>query len=175
MPNGGSDCCGTCWFNKKNKGQAGYRHARDPEPAFCIIRDHQIEAPFWMYCANHPHRSSNKDPIPIGPVTIDRGHGRQVWIQSPDTEEIRLHLLELLSKVEQQPEEEYPIGIYRDEVVVWQLGEFREARAIEDLERIARFSPRKTTGEPFHRTRASLVQAAERALERIKAGPEESV
>jgi len=34
MPNGGSDCCGTCWFNARNKGEARYEHARDPEPNF---------------------------------------------------------------------------------------------------------------------------------------------
>jgi len=29
MPDGGSDCCGTCWFNERNKGEAGYAHADD--------------------------------------------------------------------------------------------------------------------------------------------------
>jgi hypothetical protein len=24
MPNGGSDCCGTCWFNSTHQGQVGY-------------------------------------------------------------------------------------------------------------------------------------------------------
>ena len=43
MPNGGSDCCGTCWFNAKNKGEKGYGHAKDPEPAFCTIRALPIE------------------------------------------------------------------------------------------------------------------------------------
>ena len=28
MPNGGSDNCGTCWFNERNKGEVGF----DPEP-----------------------------------------------------------------------------------------------------------------------------------------------
>jgi len=38
MPNGGSDCCGTCWFNARNKGEAGYGHALATEPARCTIR-----------------------------------------------------------------------------------------------------------------------------------------
>ena len=68
MPNGGSDCCGTCWFNAKNKGQAGYDHASDHEPAFCTIRSLPIEDAFYTYCGNHPHRTPERDPIPIGPV-----------------------------------------------------------------------------------------------------------
>jgi hypothetical protein len=55
MPNGGSDCCGTCWFNARNKGEAGYAHADDPEPKFCTIRGLAIENSFWTYCGNHPH------------------------------------------------------------------------------------------------------------------------
>ena len=47
MPNGGSDCCGTCWFNLRNKGEVGYDHADDEdEPNYCIIRELDIEVPF---------------------------------------------------------------------------------------------------------------------------------
>ena len=98
MPNGGSDCCGTCWFNARNKGEAGYGDADDPEPNFCTIRGLAIENPFWTYCGNHPHRRPDRDPIPIGPVFIDAGgypYGRKQWQPSPDTEEVRQHLLEL--------------------------------------------------------------------------------
>jgi hypothetical protein len=135
MPNGGSDCCGTCWFNARNKGEAGYAHADGPEPAFCTIRDLPIDDPFYTYCSNHPHRRPQRDPIPIGPVFT--GDSRELWQPSPDTEEVRQHLLSLLAGMGQQPASEYPIGIYSDEVVVWQLGEFREPRAVEGLRRIA--------------------------------------
>ena len=67
----------------------------------------------------------------------------------------------------EQPEEEYPIGIYLDEIVIWQLGEFKEQGAIEYLQRIANFDPEATTGEPFHRVRASTVRAAEEAIKKI--------
>src|SRR5687768_955859 len=90
MPNGGSDCCGTCWFNVKNKGEAGYAHTGDPEPAFCSIRGLLIEDPFYTYCANHPHRRPERDAIPIGPVFT--GEEREMWQDSPDTEEVREHL-----------------------------------------------------------------------------------
>ena len=68
MPNSGSDCCGTCWFNAKSKGEAGYGHATDPQPAFCTIRRVPIADPFYTYCGNHPHRRPERDLIPIGPV-----------------------------------------------------------------------------------------------------------
>lgn len=126
MPNGGSDCCGTCWFNARNKGETGYEHADDPEPAFCSIRNCPIDGdPFYTYCSNHPHRRPERDRVPIGPVyTGDSSGARQDWQSSPDTEEIRQHLIFLLNAQDLQPPSEYPIGVYADEVVVWQLGEF---------------------------------------------------
>ena len=134
MPNGGSDCCGTCWFNRANGGNAGYDH-RDPsvEP-YCEIRGVAIEDPFYTYCANHPHRRPDRDPIPMGPITRYAGDGmsneREVWHPSPDSEEIREHLLEMLKGlVEHASDDRYPIGPSLAEVVIRQLGEFREERA----------------------------------------------
>jgi hypothetical protein len=101
MPNGGSDCCGTCWFNAKNKGAAGYAHASDAETDYCTIRELPIDDPFYTYCGNHPHRRPDRDTVPIGPVFIDKGNGRRLWKPSPDTEEVRLHLLDLLGKIDQ--------------------------------------------------------------------------
>ena len=172
MPNGGSDCCGTCWFNARNKGEAGYDHADDPEPHFCTIRGLAIENPFWTYCTNHPHHRPNRDPIPIGPVFVDAGgypYGRKRWQPSPDTDEVRLHLFELVRAIQEQPTEEYPAGAYSDEMVVWQLGEFGEKRTVEELRRIASFSPEASTGR-FGRTRESLVAAAKEALAKLGEG-----
>ena len=76
-------------------------------------------------------------------------------------------LLNLLARIKEQPNQEYPIGIYRDELVAWQLGEFREQRATSDLERIAKFDSRPSAGEPLRRSRASLVKVAEVALMKI--------
>ena len=140
MPNGGSDCCGTCWFNARNKGEAGYGHSHDPEPAVCLIRSLPIENPFYTYCGNHPHRRPDRDPIPIGPVFTGDGSGaREIWMPSPDTEEIRAHLLTLLDEIGQEPASEYPLGDYRDEIVVRQLGVFGERRALPRLEAIVAF------------------------------------
>lgn len=168
MPNGGSDCCGTCWFNAKNKGEAGHGHAQDPEPAICTIRNLPIEDPFYTYCGNHPRRRPERDPIPIGPVfTGDYTGARTFWKPSPDTEEIRQHLLTLVGAIVEQPATEYPIGVYTDEIAVWQLGEFRDARAVESLRRIASFRPDSAETGPFGRTRHNLVRLAREALEKI--------
>ncbi len=166
MPNGGSDCCGTCWFNSRNKGRAGYDHTNASEPSYCTIRDLAIEDAFWTYCGNHPHRRPDRDRIPIGPVFVDDGNGRRIWKPSPDTAEIRGHLLALLTQISSQPSEEYPIGVYADELVVWQLGEFREPRAAVELKRIAGFPPTTTVGR-FGRTNANLAILATEALEKI--------
>jgi len=170
MPNGGSDCCGTCWFNARNKGEAGQRHADRSIPAVCTIRDLPIETPFYTYCANHPHRSRKRDPIPIGPVlTGDSTGHRKFWKPSPDTDEVRQHLLDLLSEMQERPATEYPIGVYRDEVIVWQLGEFRESRTVEGLRRIAAFDPTASESGPFGRNREKLVALAHEALSKIQA------
>lgn len=170
MPNGGSDCCGTCWFNARNQGQAGSRHADRSIPAHCTIRDLPLANPFYIYCGNHPHRCRERDPIPIGPVfTGDSSGRREFWRPSPDTEDVRRHLLDLLAAVQEQPATEYPIGAYRDEVVVWQLGEFREARAVADLKRLAGFDPAASEEGPFGRTRRRLVALAQEALGKIAA------
>lgn len=169
MPNGGSDCCGTCWFNAKNKGQSGYDHADDSEPDYCAIRSLAIENPFYTYCANHPHRRPERDPVPIGPVFTGNSLGeREFWKPSPDTEEIRRHLLFLLGCMEEQPDSEYPFGNYCDEVVVWQLGAFQEARAAEPLRRIVSFDASAAESGPFGRTRESLVRLAQEALDAIE-------
>jgi hypothetical protein len=172
MPNGGSDCCGTCWFNAKNKGEAGYEHSGDPEPDFCKIRDLSIDDPFYTYCANHPHRNPGKIEIPIGPVfTGDSTGRRDIWQPSPDTEAVRSCLLDLLSAIVETPDPEYPIGIYLDDVVIWQLGEFKEARAVPDLERIAAFDPSAQSEGPLVRDRSAAVHLAGEALAKIRGEP----
>jgi hypothetical protein len=167
MPNGGSDCCGTCWFNARNKGEAGFAHAENPEPTFCTIRGFAIERPFETFCGNHPYRRPGRDPIPIGPAFVtDDELGRRLWLPSSDAEEIRQHLLELLRNIEEKPAREYPLGAHADETVVWQLGEFRETRAIPGLRRILSFRP-DAKARPFARTRESLIDEANKALAKI--------
>ena len=168
MPNGGSDCCGTCWFNPRARAASEGDPAQRTIGHYCEIRGLAIERAYWTYCANHPHRSPARDPIPIGPVMVGKDLVREIWQLSPDTEAIRLHLLELAARIEEEPRREYPMGAYRDEVVVWQLGEFREKRAVPKLERVAGFDPNASAGEPLFRSRKTLVELARRALIRIR-------
>ena len=147
MPNGGSDCCGTCWFNRTNQGERDWqRHADESIEPYCDIRSQAIEDPFYTYCANHPHRRPDRDRIPIGPIFRFAGdyssNAREVWVESPDTEEIRLHLLELLDEFfTMVSQDRYPIGPGIGEVVIRQLGEFREERALVRLRWIGKEVP----------------------------------
>jgi hypothetical protein len=90
-----------------------FLHDGDPELAFCSIRNLSIDDPFYTYCANRPHRRPD-DAIPIGPVFIFTGEGREEWQDSTDTEEVREHLLALLADIPEQPQPEYPVGYYAD-------------------------------------------------------------
>jgi hypothetical protein len=169
MPNGGSDCCGTCWFNTKNKGEAGYEHSRGPDPDFCRIRQISIQDPFYTYCANHPHRMPGKVQIPVGSVYKGDSQGnRQVLVPLPDTPENRFIHLKLLEQIREGLREEYPIGIPAPVAIIEQLTEWGEVRAIPDLEIIAAVGI--AGGEPeFHElTNVRTVLAARSALERLK-------
>lgn len=168
MPNGGSDCCGTCWFNRTNRGERDWQtHADRSLPPFCEIRNLAIEDPFYTYCANHPHRRPDRDPMPIGPVTRHAGWddgdtsapGRYVWKRSPDSEDIRQHLLTLLNSLSDHLDKDYyPLGHGLGQTIVWQLGEFKERRAVRGLERI-----RKHDGW-------GLGSSARKALAKIRSG-----
>ncbi len=188
MPNGGLDNCGECWFNARNKGEVemGHKHSHDKEEHYCIIRKLPITGdPFYTYCANHPYNTSSypdvtpqRIEVPIGPVfqmnasvqTYGRDYTRIIWVPSPDSEQIRLKLLELLVTIEEQPVE-YFGHMPWDDMVIWQLGEFREQRAVDDLKRIAAFNPERkaapSRGSIGFRTRQKTVMLAHEALTKI--------
>jgi hypothetical protein len=152
MPNGGSDCCGTCCFNKRNKGEVGYAHQDSKEHHFCLIRETHIEDGFWTYCTNHPHVLTERSEIPVGPILVNKAGRpdveRQIWQDSPDTPAIRENLLRLLGQFQESVlagetlKDGTPLQSHFAErlqyVVICQLAAFRERRAITDLERIVR-------------------------------------
>jgi hypothetical protein len=79
MPNGGPDNCGTCGFNRRNRGVW-----RNPEPdesqtSFCEIRGTPILSDHWTYCQNWHSRTRS----PIGPIyasgIYDHGYQRIPW------------------------------------------------------------------------------------------------
>ncbi len=101
--------------------------------------------------------------VPTGPVWEGSSGYREIWKLSPDGEKVRRTLLALLRQIEENPQSE-PHRIMSwsdlDDVVIWQLGEFRENRAVDDLRRIVGFS---SSG-----TRRGTVQLAKKALEKIE-------
>ena len=139
MPNGGSDCCGTCWFNRSLGGKRGSRNFNRDIPSHCEIRDLGIPNPFYTYCANHPYHHPSQDRIPIGPVYVHvwEEDGRKEWQPSPDTEEIRQHLLDIVRLPEEQIDERYHFYTHPAHVAaIWQLLEWRDERLISALEEI---------------------------------------
>ena len=61
-----------------------------------------------------------------------------------------------------------PVHYVEQLLVVWQLGELREQRAVQRLQRIASFQQDITEAGPFSRTRQNLVQLAQEALDKIE-------
>ena len=173
MPNGGTDNCGTCWFNARNKGEAGYDHINDEGIHYCVIRNQVITGDaFHTYCANSPYNTNDKIPTPIGPIYVasqeEGSPARVQWQPSPDSEEIRLKLLELLTNIEETPQM-FMGNLPWDDLVIWQLGEFRERRALDGLSRIMAFDPAATAPERgAWRTRQLTVALAEDALAKIE-------
>lgn len=152
MPNGGSDCCLTCWFNSTNRGYRNWMDQRDESiPPYCEIRDLEIEDPAYTYCANHPHRRPNRDRTPIGPVFQGDSFGhRKLWKQGPDTPEVREHLLDIVRDMfENRPFSgrdstrglEYPLGIPSMSVVLTELVRLKEVRLLNVLRGYAKAGP----------------------------------
>jgi hypothetical protein len=168
MPNGGSDCCGTCWFNLRNKGEPGYGHVYDPDLNRCVIRNLEIPNAFYTYCANHPHRNPMKLALPIGSVyTGDSLGNRKIWIPLEDTPGNRQNHLELLRMLSEVMPEEYPIGKPSLAVIIEQLVEWRESRAIPILQNIADLHIDKESPEGLAMPVEVSIKVARRALEEL--------
>jgi hypothetical protein len=105
MPNGGSDCCGTCWFNAV--------HANQAEQARCLIRNFEVPNPFYTYCVNHQRHNPTKVRTPLGPVFTADGYPytRRTWLPAPDSEQVREQLLLLLDGIKIADEEVYPSAL----------------------------------------------------------------
>lgn len=149
MPNGGSDCCGACWHNRVNEGKAGYERPGEARGVkdYCEIRGLEIETAFYTYCANHPHHMPEGGNVPVGPVfTGDSNGNREIWVESPDTEEIRLGLLNMLEGIEHVvSRDNYPFpSPSLTRILVGQLLRFGERRATPILERLSEKHPAAT-------------------------------
>ena len=145
MPNGGSDCCGTCWFNRSLEGQWGSEFFNREIASRCEIRELDIPDPFYTYCANHPYHRPSRDPIPIGPVYVHDASGpsgesgRVEWQASPNTEEIRQHLLDVVRLPNEHADEGYHFFTHPAHIAaIMQLLEWRDERLIPALEEISK-------------------------------------
>ena len=168
MPNGGSDCCGTCWFNRASEDNLDGTPAEGAEH-YCIIRNLPIEDPYYTYCANHPLHALAEIRTPIGPVFIGDCEGnREVWKEGPDTPETREMLLEILKRLPGSSKAEYPIGLALWEVVFVELVRLGERRALPELRRIAASKPIKTIW--FDLTTEPIIEAARIAIDLIERG-----
>lgn len=138
MPNGGSDCCASCWFNRANNGTPGVINTDPRIPSFCEIRDLAIPDPGYTYCANHPYRRPDRASIPIGPVYTGNADGvREIWQPSPDTEEIRQHLLDIIRSPKEH-RDGYPFYSSPPHMeAIVQLVEFGDPRLVGALEELA--------------------------------------
>ena len=173
MPNGGSDCCGTCWFNSKNDGQPGYHGAEKPGKVRCIIRDIEPENPFYTYCANHPHHNKQRIEVPLGPVFINED--REIWLLPQKSEEITIKLLDLLNSITNEVQKRYPSPTDLEEVIIDQLMELKEERAIPGLLTVGKMDIRvfQEYNEDDHfiiRNKAIIVGKAIEALLYISDG-----
>ena len=139
MPNGGTDYCVWCKYNQQDAdlNQAKSASAR----GFCTIRGVPVDTGVGHNsCLNHPHHNPSGITIPVGPLFVSHADWRYVAAKSPDSEEIRAVLLDLVRGIQEQPTREYGSGyVYFDDAVIWQLGELLEERTLDDLWRIAAF------------------------------------
>jgi hypothetical protein len=177
MPNGGSDNCGTCWFNTKNKGEAGSAHLQDLGPNRCAIRGFAVRSPLYTYCVNHPKHAHTRLEVPIGPVLeyqlgkmppVQVTGDRAVLLESPDTPEIRDTLLSLLANAVEYQASEYPAVPSLAEAVIWQLGEFREPRAVPYLTSLLTVVPKYEENGLMTAHVKRLPWWAEQALAKIR-------
>lgn len=168
MPTVGTDHCFTCKFNVWNNDVF--------KSDYCRVRTVPIRTNLMeTFCANHPERNPDGEhgDFPIGPMTVHNHEAkeppkaRSIEVESPDTPQIRDYLLNLLAEIEEVPDSNDWGHFTRDEVVIWQLASFGEARALDDLRRIASFNPDSKADES-PRTRQHTVRLAKRAIRAIE-------
>lgn len=163
MPNGGSDCCGECWFNSIVVANPGSHSSGSEENIICTIRRIKIRNPYWTYCSNHQHHNLKKVEIPIGSVYINVYDGdysyRKIWIDTIDDEKTRITLLNLIDEIQEIWVSEYPAGVRFDEEILNSINYLNEKRAIPKLQRILNFNPLPYKREEnySHRNRINII------------------
>ena len=169
MPNGGTDNCLFCPYNATT--MAATEAERRQRVGLCTLRNIPVNNGLGVNsCVNHPHHNQLGITIPIGPIFVSSVHmiWRHIAVTCPDSEEIRTLLLSLLHNIQEEPSEEYGNGkAYTPDIVIWQLGEFMEQRALDDLWRIAAFDQTLTLRYESDRINERRVRFAEDAILKI--------
>ena len=167
MPNGGTDNCIWCRYNAKNMAPSGTDDQEHAE--FCTLRGIPVNNGMGVNsCVNHLQHNRRGITTPIGPVFVSSMHmvWRYIAVPSSDSEEIRALLLSLLHEIQEEPSREYSNGYaYTPDVVIWQLGQFMEQRALDELWRIASFD--KTLGYGSDSINERRMRFAEDAILKI--------
>lgn len=101
MPNGGSDCCGTCMFFSEYDKKKQTSEISQDSICKCCIREIEIDVPFYTYCANHQDHNQKKYRIPIGPVYECKGYPyvRNVLKEAPNDEKTRSLIINVLNNI----------------------------------------------------------------------------
>ena len=78
MPNGGSSNCRSCKHNKANQQGNADSNYPTPAPAYCLLRDTDIQNPLWTYCLNY----YSEDDVSEGPIYSAgiEDHNRVPWL-----------------------------------------------------------------------------------------------
>lgn len=175
MPNGGSDCCGTCCFNELRETPA--EEEGRPRKGRCTLRGLDIDHPFHKYCINHPRHNRREIQEPIGPIftTGKYPNSRVPCEPAPDSPEIRARLLALLDDVTfGNTRSSYPFrGMFFDAIVLNHLAELKERAALPGILRFLKEAKDKflqpRTEAPTVRT-AHIIRAAVHAALLISEG-----
>jgi hypothetical protein len=170
MPNEERYFCGTCWFNLGHKDVPRDYHTGEPKSYLCVIRKVEISDPLRAYCANHTRGVPLKVAMPIGPIYQDDALGnRKVWFPLEDTPENRLFHLECLRNIGNIPMAEHPLGKTIFEIIMNQVIEWRESRAIPYLRRIAGLPTQRDNLDKKPALHENVaIEVATRALEKLE-------
>lgn len=91
--------------------------------------------------------------------------GRSVLHPPPDSEAVRLQLLQLLDAIDEEPEDEYPTPTRFDHELIRHLHVIREPRAVTGLVRILSFDPFRRSGDSmFSKNNVGTISCALEAL-----------
>jgi hypothetical protein len=135
-----------------------------------VIRKVEISDPFNACCANHTINLPLKVAMPIGPIYQgDAFKKSKVWISLEDTLENRLSHLEFLRNLSEVTLEDYSLNKLLMDIVVDQLIEWREYRAIPFLRRIASWPAQLDSADWRLALQDDVtVKSATRALEKLE-------